>query len=161
MRQAPEVKLRTGSADNVDADVCRYNWIHHNTFRTFGNECVDIKEGSTDNLVEYNVCEQQQDPNSGCFGSRGSGNTFRWNEITNCAGAAVRVGGEDGYGGGNNMYGNEIKNCDKGAFSVMSANQGTVCENKISGVDLLVSTCPNNMSAVRTQRRNSCSSFSL
>ena len=31
--QAPEPKLRSGSADNVDADVCAYNWIHHNTMR--------------------------------------------------------------------------------------------------------------------------------
>ncbi|CAM9149559.1 unnamed protein product, partial [Ectocarpus sp. 4 AP-2014] len=135
--KAPEPKLRTGSADNVDADVCGYNWIHHNTFRTYGNECVDIKEGSANNLVEHNVCEQQFDPNSGCFGSRGSDNTFRWNEIAECKGAGIRVGGEDGYGEGNHMYGNTIKNAEKGAFNVMSPNQGTVCENSISGVDLI------------------------
>ncbi|CAB1113419.1 unnamed protein product [Ectocarpus sp. CCAP 1310/34] len=136
--KAPEPKLRTGSADNVDADVCGYNWIHHNTFRTYGNECVDIKEGSANNLVEHNVCEQQVDPNSGCFGSRGSDNTFRWNEIAECKGAGIRVGGEDGYGEGNHMYGNTIKNAEKGAFNVMSPNQGTVCENSISGIDLIV-----------------------
>ena len=123
----------------MDADVCGYNWIHHNTFRTYGNECVDIKEGSANNLVEHNVCEQQFDPNSGCFGSRGSDNTFRWNEIAECKGAGIRVGGEDGFGGGNHMYGNTIKNAEKGAFNVMSPNQGTVCENSISGVDLIVS----------------------
>ncbi|CAM9572458.1 unnamed protein product [Ectocarpus fasciculatus] len=135
--KAPEVKIRTGSADNVDADICAYNWIHHNTFRTYGNECVDVKEGSTFNLVEHNVCEQQQDANSGCIGFRGSENTARFNEIAECTGAGVRVGGDNGYGEGNNMYGNSIQNCGNGAFSVMSPNQGTVCENEISGVDAI------------------------
>ena len=139
MRQAPEPKLRSGDADNVDADVCRYNWVHHNTFRTRGNECVDVKEGSTDNLIEHNICQQQRDENSGCFGSRGSGNTFRFNDISDCHGAGVRVGGGDGYGGGNNIYGNTIKNCVGGAFRVMADKQGTVCSNKVSGVDYLVS----------------------
>ena len=121
----------------MDADVCAYNHIHHNTFRTYGNECVDIKEGSANNLVEHNVCEQQFDKNSGCFGSRGSDNTFRWNEIAECKGAGVRVGGEKGYGEGNHIYGNVIKNCERGAFSVNAPKQGTVCENKISGVDAM------------------------
>lgn len=135
------MKLRTGSADNVDADVCAYNWIHHNTFRTYGNECVDIKEGSANNLVEHNVCEHQLDPNSGCFGARGSGNTFRWNEIAECKGAGVRVGGDKNYGTGNNVYGNIVKNADNGAFKVMAPNQGVVCENMMSGIDLIVRTC--------------------
>eukprot|EP00752_Nemacystus_decipiens_P002937 g2732.t1 len=135
--KAPEPKIRSGSADNVDADNCAYNWIHHNTFRTYGNECVEMKEGSENNLVEHNVCEQQKDPNSGCFGSRGSKNTFRWNEIAECYGAGVRVGGDKGHGEGNNIYGNVIKNTGNGAFSVMSPNQGTVCENQISGVDAI------------------------
>lgn len=123
----------------MDADICQNNWIHHNTFRTYGNECVDVKEGSTNILIEHNVCEQQRDANSGCFGSRGSGNTFRWNEIAVCDGAGIRVGGEKGYGEGNHMYGNTIKDAERGAFNVMSPSQGTVCENKMSGIDLIVS----------------------
>ena len=147
------MKLRTGSADSYDADVCTYNWIHHNTFRTYGNECVDMKEGSTGNLVENNICQQQKDENSGCFGSRGSGNTIRFNDISDCAGAGVRVGGGNGYGGGNNIYGNEIKNCVGGAFRVMAADQGTVCENTISGVDYIVSAGPNGMNEALTLQR--------
>lgn len=106
--------------------------------RSYGNECVDVKEGSAKNLIEHNVCEQQKDPNSGGFGLRGSDNTVRWNEIAECEGAGVRVGGENGFGQANNIYGNIIKNTKAGAFSVMSPNQGTVCENKISGVDRIV-----------------------
>lgn len=119
--------------------MCAYNWIHHNTIRTYGNECVDIKEGSAYNLVEHNVCEHQLDPNSGCFGSRGSNNTIRWNDIADCEGAGVRVGGDDGFGEGNHIYGNDIRDAVRGAFNVMSPRQGTVCGNRISGVDLIVS----------------------
>lgn len=135
--QAPEIKIRSGSADNVDADVCAYNWIHHNTFRTYGNECVEMKEGSSNNLIEYNVCEQQKDANSGCFGARGSDNTFRWNEVAECTGAGFRVGGDKGHGEGNHIYGNSIKNAGAGAFSVQAPKQGAVCENTITGVDAI------------------------
>ena len=98
-----------------------------------------MKEGSANNLIEHNICEQQQDPNSGCFGLRGSDNTVRWNDIAECKGAGVRVGGDRSFGTNNNIYGNNIKNADAGAFSVHSPDQGTVCENNISGVDKIVS----------------------
>lgn len=119
--------------------MCQKNWIHHNTFRTYGNECVDIKEGSTFNLVENNVCENQMDENSGCFGSRGSDNCFRSNDISHCIGAGVRVGGGEGYGSGNHIYDNTIAYCDYGAFNVMHSPQGKVCGNKLSVVDVVVS----------------------
>ena len=134
--------------------MCAYNWIHHNTIKTYGNECVDIKEGSTNNLIEHNVCEEQRDPESGCIGSRGSGNTIRYNEIAECVGAGVRIGGNDGYGEGNNIYGNDIKNCDKAAFNVMAPDQGTVCENEIqSGVKWVVSASPSEAKEPHSQRR--------
>ncbi|CAM9999971.1 unnamed protein product, partial [Laminaria digitata] len=136
--KAPEPKLRSGSADNGDVDKCAYNWIHHNTMRSYGNECVDVKEGSSHNLIENNVCEKQMDESSGCFGLRGSDNTIRWNEIADCKGAGIRMGGNLGYGRDNHIYGNVIKEA-QGAFSVMSPDQGTVCENKISDVDRIVS----------------------
>lgn len=85
------------------------------------------------NLIENNVCEQQRDPNSGCFGLRGSENTVRYNEIAECYGAGVRIGGDKHYGEGNHMYGNVIKNAGNGAFNVMKPDQGVVCENSISG----------------------------
>ncbi|CAM9406766.1 unnamed protein product, partial [Hapterophycus canaliculatus] len=136
--KTPEVKLRTGSADKPDADVCRYNWIHKNTLRTHGNECVDVKEGSTDNLIEYNVCEEQNDENSGGIGFRGSGNTARWNKIAEVVGAGIRVGGDKDYGTDNNIYGNEIKNAEYGAFNLMSEPQGMFCGNSVSGVDVVL-----------------------
>lgn len=115
--------------------MCSHNWIHHNTIRTYGNECVEVKEGSEYTLVEYNVCEQQRDRNSGCLGFRGSHNTARYNEISTCAGAGVRVGGDEAggveFGLENNIYNNEISNTGNGAFSVMDEPQGVLCGNTI------------------------------
>lgn len=84
------------------------------------------QEGSTYNLIEHNVCEEQHDPESGCFGMRGSDNTVRWNSISDCEGAGVRLGGEDGYGEGNHVYGNTIRDCEYAAFKVR-------CQVSLSG----------------------------
>lgn len=135
--QAPEVKIRSGDADDVDADVCQGNHIHHNTIRTYGNECVDVKEGSTDNLIENNICEQQMDENSGCLGFRGSGNTARYNDIAECHGAGIRAGGDKSYGTGNNMYGNKISGAAN-AFNLVAGDQGTICGNSVSDVTSVV-----------------------
>ena len=62
-------------------DKCIGNLVRGNTITTNGNECVDIKEGSTDNIVEKNVCSNQLDENSGCFDSRGDNNIIGWFRI--------------------------------------------------------------------------------
>lgn len=53
------------------------NLITGNVMETNGNECVDIKEGSSGNIVEYNECKNQLDEESACYDSRGDGNIFR------------------------------------------------------------------------------------
>ncbi|CAN0002595.1 unnamed protein product, partial [Pylaiella littoralis] len=138
--KTPEFKARKKGekADNVDADVCAFNWIHHNVLNTYGNECVDVKEGSEYNLIENNKCSNQQDEQSGCIGFRGSFNTGRGNIISGCDGAALRVGGDKGHGEGNNFYNNEIDDCEYGAFNIMSPNQGIACGNTISDVTTIV-----------------------
>ncbi|CAN0446328.1 unnamed protein product, partial [Scytosiphon promiscuus] len=57
-------------------DGSNYNLVANNKLVPRGNECVDIKEGATMNVVEYNDCSDQRDAESGCFDSRGSGNVF-------------------------------------------------------------------------------------
>lgn len=52
--------------------------ISGNNIETHGNECVEVKEGSSGNILEYNVCTYQQDSNSGCYTSRGDANTIRY-----------------------------------------------------------------------------------
>ena len=63
-------------------DRCNNNWVRGNTIETCGNECVEIKEGSSGNLVENNVCSNQLDPNAGCYAARGDDNTIRYTWYT-------------------------------------------------------------------------------
>lgn len=115
-------------------DHSRDNWIHHNTFQTWGNECVDIKEGAERNLVEHNLCEQQLDPESGGFDSRGDNNVFRYNTVRNNRGAAFRLGGHvvvgHAYGVGNQVYGNIIGLNDGGGVKIMVNPQEKICGNQ-------------------------------
>jgi hypothetical protein len=130
---APE-QLKDGRNPNDRVDTSTQNHIHHNTIETHGNECVDIKEGATENLVEYNTCSYQQDPESGGFDSRGEHNTFRFNTITNNVGAGVRLGGDSETNGTfNDVYGNTIKN--NTGYSVRSTRQpqGKICDNVTAG----------------------------
>jgi hypothetical protein len=126
-----------GKNPTGDADISSHNRIHHNTFNTQGNECVDIKEGSVNNMVEYNYCTGQKDPSSGGFDSRSDRNTFRYNVSRDNRGAGVRIGGHevDGhlYGAGNHVYGNLLQDNGAGTIKFMVAEQGDICENTIAG----------------------------
>ena len=107
---APE-QLDDGKNPTKQRDQSNNNRIHHNTIDTQGNECVDIKEGSSGNIVEYNNCTGQKDPESGGMDSRGSKNIFRYNQIKGNRGAGIRLGGdEDNDGIENEVYGNIITN---------------------------------------------------
>ncbi|CAN0559810.1 unnamed protein product, partial [Ectocarpus sp. 12 AP-2014] len=90
-----------GTGDRVTngPDGSNYNLVTGNKLVPRGNECVDIKEGATMNVVEYNECEDQRDAESGCYDSRGNENTFRYNTAVQCLGAGIRLGGHtiDGF----------------------------------------------------------------
>ncbi|CAM9513423.1 unnamed protein product, partial [Ascophyllum nodosum] len=92
--------------DDIE-DQCLDNLITGNVMKTNGNECVDIKEGASGNLIEHNECSNQLDDQSGCYDSRGDDNTFRYNKATDCVGAGVRLGGDTvkgyTYGTGNSV----------------------------------------------------------
>ena len=62
-----------------------------NRIETNGNECVDIKEGSSGNVVDSNLCSAQLDAHSGCFNARGDGNTF-WYGVVWLFNVAVGLG---------------------------------------------------------------------
>lgn len=137
---APE-QLKDGKNPTSDVDQSNKNRIHHNTFNTQGNECVDIKEGSSENIVEYNQCTGQKDPESGGMDSRGNNNIFRNNEIYGCSGAGVRLGGDTSkYGIGNSVYGNIIRANEAGGIKIMRKTQAQICGNTFSdnGKDILV-----------------------
>ncbi|CAM9617951.1 unnamed protein product [Ectocarpus sp. 12 AP-2014] len=114
-------------------DACNGNLVSGNRISTSGNECIDIKEGSSGNTIENNFCSDQLDVNSGCYDSRGDGNTFRYNVGTNCMGAGVRLGGwkvnGHQYGVGNSVYDNDFKTVGHGALKVLVGEQGIICGN--------------------------------
>ncbi|MDX1692723.1 MAG: discoidin domain-containing protein [Ketobacteraceae bacterium] len=122
-----------GKNPTADPDVSAFNHIHNNYFLTNGNECVDIKEGSEKNLVEYNECSGQMDPNSGGFDARGDYNIFRYNISHSNRGAGVRLGGHEvkghQYGARNDVYGNQIYNNASGAIKFQTDNQRYICGN--------------------------------
>ncbi|MBB4166601.1 hypothetical protein [Rhizobium sp. BK538] len=136
---APEQLGGRGAPDKA-IDHSDRNRIHDNVIATGGNECVDIKEGSSGNIVEKNSCTGQKDPNSGGFDSRGNGNVFRYNLVYDVVGAGVRLGGdEEADGIGNDVYGNTFRNVGVGLIRAQRAPQGKICEN-ISQNNKVVST---------------------
>jgi hypothetical protein len=115
-------------------DHTNNNSIRNNTFVTHGNECVDIKEGSERNLVEFNNCTGQRDPESGGFDARGNKNTFRFNKSIGNAGAGIRFGGDTiADGTQNEAYGNILVGNAGYALKVMRLPQGRICGNTESG----------------------------
>ena len=119
-------------------DESRYIYIAHNVFESHGNE-VDVKEGSSHVLMEYNSCSTQLDPNSSCLDSRTDYIIFRYNELFDNAGAGVRIGGHTikghTYGQNNEVYGNIFRNNDAGALKVQTGphKASTFCENECKG----------------------------
>lgn len=130
---APE-QLNDGKNPSNDPDQSSHNWIHDNFINTQGNECVDIKEGATGNIIENNVCTGQKDPNSGGMGSRGSGNIFRYNEIYASTGAGIRLGGDESDQGiQNSIYGNLIYLNHNGGIKYQRDDQAVNCGNIMYG----------------------------
>lgn len=124
--QRDDGKNPTDGADHSDG-----NWIHDNVINTQGNECVDIKEGSSKNLVENNTCTGQKDEDSGGLCSRGNNNIFKNNISYGNAGSGIRLGGDKKDDGiSNDVYGNTLKKNGKGGIRVMKYPQGKICGNK-------------------------------
>ena len=119
----------------IEPDITARNWVHHNYMDTQGNECVEAKEGTEHNIIEYNICTGQKDPNSGGIVSRGKANIIRYNEIYGNVGAGVRLGGHlvDGvqYGVENVVYGNVIYDNAAGGVKVMVDGQALICGNQL------------------------------
>jgi hypothetical protein len=108
------------------------NHIVGNRFNTQGNECVDIKEGASGNLIERNDCQGSKDPEAAGFSSRGNGNTFRFNTSYNNLGAGIRFGGDTASDGIHNLaYGNTVFGNQAGGFKLMTAPQGVICGNTL------------------------------
>jgi len=126
-----------GKNSRSGPDLTKYIHIHHNEITPRANECCDVKEGSTKVLVEYNICSEQLDPNSGGLDSRTDDVIFRYNEVYSNLGAGVRIGGHkiDGhqYGENNEVYGNTFFDNKYSTVKTVTGTQHIMCENKCEG----------------------------
>jgi hypothetical protein len=126
-----------GKNPTSDADQTNFNHIHDNIIDTQGNECVDVKEGASANLVEYNHCTGGKDPESAGLDARGSGNTFRYNTIYGTLGGGIRFGGHtiNGliYGVHNSAYANTMYNNASGGIKFETDPQEPICGNILRG----------------------------
>src|SRR5258706_8078092 len=110
---APEQR-GDGKNPNSAVDLSNNNHVYANAFNTQGNECVDIKEGATGNLIEENTCTGQKDPNSAGFDSRGNANIFHANTSTSNVGGGFRFGGDTANDGINNVATDNIVTNNQG-----------------------------------------------
>lgn len=122
-----------GKNPTAGPDGSAHNWIHHNTIDTQGNECVEVKEGGYANLIEYNLCTGQLDPDSAGIGVRGNQNIIRFNTIYNTVGAGIRLGGHEvdstQYGVENAVYGNYLFENITGGVKIINGPQMIICGN--------------------------------
>lgn len=122
-----------GKNPTADPDHTDHNHIHHNIINTQGNECIEVKEGSSANLIEFNECTGNKDAESAGMASRSDGNVFRFNTIYENIGAGIRFGGHtvDGYTYGlhNDAYGNIIYDNGSGGIRFETSPQSVICGN--------------------------------
>ena len=111
------------------------NTISNNVIRTFGTECLDVKEAAHDNVFENNQCSdnaETTDDGGSLVELRGYNNIVRGNRISGSLGYGVkiRVDGEQYDNSGNVVRSNQI-NTTAGApfFMRTSADQGELCGN--------------------------------
>jgi hypothetical protein len=128
---APEQRAN-GVNPTTDVDRSNNNWIHHNSFDTQGNECVDIKEGASGNIVEHNRCTGQRDPKSAGFDVRGTNNVIRYNESYGNIGAGIRLGGDTPADGvDNTVYSNNFHDNWAGGVKLIRKRQASLCGNRV------------------------------
>ncbi|MDT4993368.1 MAG: hypothetical protein QOH97_3260 [Actinoplanes sp.] len=123
---APE---QLGELPGDGPDRSDRNWIHDNKIDTPA-ECVDVKEHSSEVLVEHNMCTGGRDPDSAGFSARGDWVTFRGNTVFGGAGAGIRLGGdEDGQGLHTVVQDNDFENPRGYGVKIMRLPQGAICGN--------------------------------
>jgi hypothetical protein len=117
------------------------NVISNNVIRTFGSECLNVKENAHDNLFENNVCSdnaESTDFDGSNIELRGFKNIVRGNVISDSAGYGVKIqSDEKEYDkGGNAVENNRISGPQAEPLKIKSAaQQGPICGNAISTTD--------------------------
>jgi hypothetical protein len=113
-------------------DAGSRNVVKRNVIRTFGTECLDVKENAHDNLFEDNTCSDNTEPTKdggSLVELRGYNNVVRNNRLSNSLGYGVKIRSDKSQydKGGNVVTGNRISNtAGKSIFIKSDAQQGKI-----------------------------------
>jgi hypothetical protein len=123
-------------------DTSSDNVVSHNIIRTFGSECLDVKENAHDNVFEHNVCSgnaETADYEGSNVELRGYANVVRDNDISDSLGYNIKIqnDGAEYDKGGNAVQDNRLSGAAGATFKVKSsAQQGAMCGNTATGGSL-------------------------
>jgi Protein of unknown function (DUF1565) len=138
----------------ADNDTSSNNVVTGNVIRTFGSECLDVKENAHDNVFENNECSGNTEPrefNGSNVELRGHGNIVRGNTITDSAGWNIKIQSddEDDYdNGGNVVENNTLSGAAAESVRIGSdAPQGAFCGNRVTAAEPVDGPSPGDITA--------------
>jgi len=106
--------------------------IKSNYIATYGSECIDVKENSSNIKIIGNFCTGNLQETVGGISVRSNGNLIARNVLFKNKGAGIRVGGDTSKDGIiNSIVGNFIDNSSKCGIKVMRNPQKKICGNRI------------------------------
>jgi hypothetical protein len=130
---------KSGDQPMAGTDTSSDNVVSHNIIRTFGSECLDVKENAHGNVFENNVCSanaEAVDFEGSNVELRGYANVVRDNDIADSLGYTIKIqnDGDEYDKGGNIVQGNRLSGAAAETFKVKSsAPQGAMCGNTVAG----------------------------
>jgi hypothetical protein len=138
----------------ADNDTSSNNTVTGNVIRTFGSECLDVKENAHTNVFENNECSGNTEPrdfNGSNVELRGHGNIVRGNVIADSAGWNIKIQSddEDDYdNGGNTLENNTLSAAAAEPVRIGSdAPQGTFCGNRVTAAVPVDGPSPGDITA--------------
>jgi Right handed beta helix region/Protein of unknown function (DUF1565) len=122
------------------------NTVARNLIRTFGSECLNVKENAHDNVFSDNTCSDNAESvefSGSNIELRGFNNVVRNNSIANSAGFGLKIASEDQYDKGGNTFEN---NRLVGAVIALELDtnlpQGRMCGNTVNAQALVAEDEP-------------------
>jgi hypothetical protein len=136
-----------------DNDTSSNNVVTGNVIRTFGSECLDVKENAHDNVFESNECSANTEPrefNGSNVELRGHSNVVRGNVIADSAGWNVKIQSDDDeYDvGGNSLQNNTLSGAAAEPVRIgTDTPQGAFCGNRVTAAEPVDGTSPGDITA--------------
>jgi hypothetical protein len=136
-----------------DNDTSSNNVVTGNVIRTFGSECLDVKENAHDNVFENNECSGNTEPrefNGSNVELRGHSNVVRGNVIADSAGWNVKIQSDDDeYDvGGNSLQNNTLSGAAAEPVRIgTDSPQGAFCGNRVAAAEPVDGTSPGDITA--------------